>query len=75
MKLKLTYVLEEQETAAGLLAALLRRLPGAKVRRDKSQAPKLCVYVTIKERSMTNGTEKVKFDNAPGHPKDVKSHR
>ena len=48
MKLKLTYQPEEQETAAGVLAALLRLLPGAKVRRDKSQAPKLCVYVTIK---------------------------
>lgn len=48
MKLKLTYAPEEQEAAAGVLAALLRLLPGAKVRRDKSQAPKLCVYVTIK---------------------------
>lgn len=75
MKLKLTYQPEEQEAAAGVLAALLRLLPGAKVRRDKSQAPKLCVYVTIKERSMTNGAEKVKFDDAPGYPKDVKSHR
>ena len=48
MKIKLSYIPEEQETAAGVLAALLRLLPGAKVRRDKSQGPKLCVYVTIK---------------------------
>lgn len=48
MKLKLTYQPEEQEAASVVLAALLRLLPGAKIRRDKSQAPKLCVYVTIK---------------------------
>lgn len=49
MKLKLTYQPEEQEAADGLLAALLRLLPGAKVRRDKSQAPRLCVYITLKK--------------------------
>ena len=48
MKLKITYQPEEQEQAAGILAALLRLLPGAKVRRDKSRPPKLCVYVTSK---------------------------
>lgn len=50
MKLKLTYQAEEQETAAGVLAALLRLLPGAKIRRDKSQAPKLAVYLTTNSR-------------------------
>lgn len=50
VKLKLTYQPEEQEQAAGVLAALLRLLPGAKVRRDKSQAPRLCVYVTINKK-------------------------
>lgn len=46
MKLKLTYLPEEQEEAAGVLAVLLQHCPGAKVRRDKSKVPKLCVYVT-----------------------------
>lgn len=48
MKLKLTYQPEEQEQAAGVLAALLALLPGARVRRDNSKAQKLCVYVTTK---------------------------
>ena len=48
MKLKLTYQPEEQESADADLAVLLQRHPGAKVRRDKSKAPKLVVYVTIK---------------------------
>lgn len=50
MKLKLTYQLEEQEAADGVLAALLQRHPGAKVRRDKSKGPKLVVYVTTHSR-------------------------
>lgn len=48
MKWKLTYSPEEKEEAAADLAVLLRRHPGARVRRDKSRAPKLAVYVTIK---------------------------
>lgn len=48
MKLKLTYIPEEREEAAAAVAALLRLFPGAKVRKDKSKGPKLCVYVTIK---------------------------
>lgn len=47
MKLKLTYQPEEKEEAAAALAALLRLFPKAKVRRDKSRAPLLAVYVTI----------------------------
>lgn len=46
MKWKCTYSPEEQEGAAADLAVLLLRHPGAKVRRDKSQAPKLAVYLT-----------------------------
>lgn len=48
MKWKCTYSPEEQEGAAADLAVLLRRHPGAKVRWDKSKAPKLAVYMTVK---------------------------
>lgn len=65
MKLKLTYAPEEQETAAGVLAALLRLLPGAKIRRDKSQAPKLCVYVTIKRPQTVAAVGKTLDKTAP----------
>ena len=50
MKWKCTYLPEEQERAAAELAALLQRHPGAKVRRDKSKAPKLVVYLTTNSR-------------------------
>lgn len=46
MKWKCTYSPDEQEGAAADLAVLLQRHPGAKVRRDKSKAPKLAVYLT-----------------------------
>lgn len=65
MKLKLTYQPEEQEAAAGVLAALLRLLPGAKVRRDKSQAPKLCVYVTTKSIEPVAAVRKALDKTAP----------
>lgn len=51
MKLKLTYQPEEAREADLILHFARGLLPGAKVRRDKSKAPKLCVYVTTKERS------------------------
>ena len=57
MKIKLSYIPEEQERAAGILAALLRLLPGAKVRRDKSRAPMLCVYVTVRNPSNRCGSK------------------
>lgn len=50
MKWKCTYSPEEQERAAADLAVLLQRHPGAKVRRDKSKAPKLAVYLTTNSR-------------------------
>lgn len=53
MKLKLTYQPEEQEWAAAVLAALLRLFPRAKVRRDKSKAPKLSVYVVVDKTAPT----------------------
>lgn len=57
MKLKLTYQPEEQEEAADILAALLRLLPGAKIRRDKSKAPMLCVYVAVRNPSNRFGSK------------------
>jgi len=48
VKIKLTYIAEEEPEAAADLAALLRRHPGARVRRDKSGEPqKQAVYVTV----------------------------
>ena len=58
MKLKLTYQPEEQEVAADVLAALLRLLPGAKVRRDKSKEPKqMAVYVTSRNPANRCGSK------------------
>lgn len=51
MKLKLTYTPQEREEGAVALAAILRTFPGAKVRRDKSRAPLLAVYVSIDKKS------------------------
>lgn len=48
MKIKVTFSPEDGKEAAALVAALLRRYPGAKVRRDKSKAPKQALYMTIK---------------------------
>lgn len=49
MKLKLTYAPEEEREASLILRFAKALLPGAKVRRDKSQAPRLCVYITLKK--------------------------
>ena len=49
VKLKLTYAPEEEQESAAVLAALLRLLPGAKIRRDKSKAPQMAVYVTTRK--------------------------
>lgn len=65
MKLKLTYQPEEQEAAEGVLAALLRLLPGAKIRRDKSKTPGLCVYVTIKGAKAVAAVGKALDKTAP----------
>ena len=65
MKLKLTYAPEEQETAAEVLAALLALLSGAKVRQDKSQAPKLCVYVTSRTPQTVAAVRKTLDKTAP----------
>lgn len=49
MKLKLTYSPEEEREASLILHFTKALLSGAKVRQDKSQAPKLCVYVTTRK--------------------------
>ena len=64
MKVKLTYQPEEQEEVTGLLAALLRLLPGVKVRRDKSKAPKLAVYLTMNSRETLDKSKKT-LDHTP----------
>lgn len=65
MKLKITYQPEEQETAARVLTALRSLLPGAKVRRDKSKATGLCVYVTIKGPQAVAAVRKALDKTAP----------
>ena len=58
MKWKLTYVPEEEREAAAALTALLRLFPGANVRRDKSRASPLAVYVTIAKRELVAASGK-----------------
>ena len=48
MKLKLTYIPEEENRAAAVLAALLRRFPGARVRRSHRHPPFKHIYLTTK---------------------------
>ena len=57
MKLKLTYQPEEAQEADLILHFVRGLSPGAKVRQDKSKAPKLAVYLTTKERNAKNGSE------------------
>lgn len=64
MKLKLTYQPEEQEQVDADLAVIVQRHPGAKVRRDKSKAPMLCVYVTISKSKPVAAVEK-RLDPSP----------
>lgn len=47
MKWKCTYQPEEKEKAAADLAALLRRHPGAKVKKSDSRPPFMHIYVTV----------------------------
>lgn len=50
MKITISYIAAEEREATGVLAALLQRRPGAKVRRDKSKLPRLAVYVVIDKK-------------------------
>ena len=56
MKWTCTYQPEEREEAAADLAALLRRHPGAKVRKSAGYPPKMRVYLTTKGPERTCGT-------------------
>lgn len=64
MKLKLTYLPEEAREAALILHFAQNLLPGAKVRRDKSKAPKLAVYLTINSRETLDKSKKT-LDHTP----------
>lgn len=57
VKLKLTYQPEEQEQAAGVLAALLALLPGVRVHKNTSKAPYIHVYLTTKKGARKDGSE------------------
>ncbi len=65
MKLKLTYSPEEEREASLILHFARGLLPGAKVRRDKSQAPKLCVYVTTRTPQTVVAVRKTLDKTAP----------
>lgn len=65
MKWKCTFSPEEQEEAAADLAALRRHHSGAKVRRDKSKAPKLAVYLTVKSPKPVAAVRKSLDKTAP----------
>lgn len=64
VKWKCTYSPEETEDAGADLAVLLQRHPGAKVRRDKSKAPQMGVYVTI-SKSQTVAAVRKTLDPSP----------
>ena len=74
MKLKLTYLPEEREEADADLAVFLQRHPQAKVRRDKSKAPKLAVYLATQERSTKNGPETFANVRPEGNQKNTDPH-
>lgn len=46
MKIKITYKPENEKEAAAIMAALLRLLPGAKVRKSERHAPFIHIYIT-----------------------------
>lgn len=56
MKLKLTYSPEEAREADLIVHFAKALLSGAKVRRDKSKAPQLCIYVTAKPVAVVRKT-------------------
>lgn len=46
MKIKLTYLPEEEKEADAALRALRRLFPRAKVRKSDAHPPKNCIYLT-----------------------------
>lgn len=65
MKLKLTYSPEEEREASLILHFVNALLSGAKVRQDKSQAPKLRVYVTTRTPQTVAAVGKTLDKTAP----------
>ena len=55
MKIKISHEPEEQKDAADTVADLLRRHPGATVRKSDRHAPFLHVYVTTKKPESPGG--------------------
>ena len=50
MKIKFSYLPEEQQEAAGDLAVLLHRHPKAKVRRVADKRPRKQIYISTPEK-------------------------
>ncbi len=57
MKWKCTYRSEEEGAALGDLSALLRRHPGAKVRKKSAKPPQKVLYLTSKNPGKADGAE------------------
>ena len=48
MKITITHTVAEEREAAGILAALLRLLPGARVHRNVSRPPYIQIHLTTR---------------------------
>lgn len=48
MKITITHTADEEVAAAGILAALLRLLPGARVHRNVSRSPYIQIHLTTR---------------------------
>lgn len=71
MKLKLTYIPEEENRAAAVLAALLRRFPGARVRRSHRHPPFKHIYLSIKEGDGECAKESNCFPKIPTAAREI----
>ena len=49
MKITITHTDAEEREAAGILAALLRLLPGARVHRNVRRPPYIRIYITTRK--------------------------
>lgn len=57
MKIKISYKPEEEKEAAASVVALLRVLPGAKVRKSDRHAPFLHTYLTTTKPEIPYGSK------------------